>query len=62
MFYKCVRELVWLTDRLHGSNYIKFFLKTYKDSYLGFKEIILWETCFIISIKLTELDKNNNVI
>ena len=62
MFYKCVRELVWLTDRLHGSNYAEFFLKTYKDSYLGLKEVILWETCLIISTKLIELDKNNNVI
>ena len=57
MFYKCVRELVWLTDRLHGSNYVEFFHKTYKDSYLGFKEVILWETCLIISTKLIELDK-----
>ena len=57
MFYKCVRELVWLIDRLHGSNYVEFFLKTYKDSYLGFKEVMLWETCLIISKKLFELDK-----
>ena len=57
MFYKCVRELVWLTTRLQGSNYVEFFLKTYKDSYLGFKEVILWETCLIISTKLIELDK-----
>ena len=57
MFYKCVRELVWLTERLQGSNYVEFFLKTYKDSYLGFKEVILWETCLIISTKLIELDK-----
>ena len=36
-----VRELVCLTDRLHGSNSVEFFLETYKDSYLGFKEVIL---------------------
>ena len=57
MFYKCVRELVWLIDRLQGSNHVEFFLKTYKDSYFGFKEAILWETCLIISTKLIELDK-----
>ena len=63
LFYlKCVRELVWLTNRLHRSNCIEFFLKTYRDSYLGFKEVILWETCLIISTKLIELDKDNNVI